>query len=103
MKKKDCRISAGSKRRLGIQGYGHCSDEALSEYRFGIRSAYAACGTLVLAGLVYNNIAILILATGIAFMGTFPPYHPLDYVYNHLFRHLVKKPAIPPRPVQSRF
>lgn len=39
----------------------------------------------------------------IALWGSFPPYHPFDYLYNYLIRHLLNKPKIPPRTNQGRF
>jgi hypothetical protein len=96
------KISPVRKQRLIIQGY-NLTDEQLNDYKTGIRFAYALCATLVITGLVLNNITILIIAAMVAFGGAFPPYHPFDYLYNYGFRFLLNKPKTPPRTAQGRF
>src|SRR4051812_44463478 len=103
MHDRHCMLSATSRKRLCIQGYSNYSDKELKDYRFGIRFAYALCGAIVFIGLLFNNMFLLAGATVVALLGTLPPYHPFDYLYNHLLRYLFKKPLIPPRPVQGRF
>ena len=39
----------------------------------------------------------------VAFFGSFPPYHPVDYLYNYVIRHWIGKPKMPSRTNQGRF
>jgi hypothetical protein len=79
------------------------SDQELLAYRPGIRFAYALCVTIAAAGLVLPSIPLLAFAGVVAWAGTFPPYHPFDYLYNYGVRLVFNKPKIPPRTNQSRF
>jgi hypothetical protein len=96
-------ISATCKRRLQVQGYLNYSDQELNDYKYGIRFAYYMCGSLVVLGLSLTSIKILAAMMAIAFLGSLPPYHPFDYVYNYGVRHFLSKPKIPPRSNQGRF
>ena len=96
-------ISATCKRRLQVQGYQKYSDKELNDYKYGIRFAYYICGSLVILGLSLTSIKILAVTMAIAFLGSLPPYHPFDYVYNYGVRHLINKPKLPPRSNQGRF
>ncbi len=96
-------ISATCKRRLQVQGYLNYSDKELNDYKYGIRFAYYMCGSLVVLGLSLTSIKILAMMMTIAFLGSLPPYHPFDYLYNYGIRHLIRKPKIPPRSNQGRF
>ncbi len=91
------------RRRLETQGYIGFTDSELNDFKFGIRFAYYLCGSLVILGLSLTNLKILSAAMIIALWGTLPPYHPFDYLYNYVVRHLVNKPKIPPRSNQGRF
>lgn len=91
------------KKRLEVQGYCGYTGAELNDFKFGIRFAYYLCGTLVLLGLLLSSQEILATAMGIAFLGSFPPYHPFDYLYNYVIRHLLGKPKMPPRSNQGRF
>lgn len=101
--KRNSGLSAVKRQRLETQGYIGYSDVELSNFKFGIRFAYYLCGSLVLTGLLLTDIRVLAAAMIIAFAGSFPPYHPFDYLYNYAIRHLIKKPEIPPRSKQGRF
>ncbi len=103
MNEQDCIISPTRRKRLEAQGYNGFTDVELNDYKFGIRFAYYSCGSLVVLGLLLTNIKILALAMTIAFFGTLPPYHPFDYLYNYVVRHLINKPKMPPRSNQGRF
>jgi hypothetical protein len=96
-------ISPTCKKRLQIQGYENYSDKELNDYKFGIRFAYILCTTLVGLGLLLNNLTVLTVAAAIATIGTFPPYHPFDYLYNYAIRHILNKPKMPHRTNQGRF
>jgi hypothetical protein len=103
MKESECVISPTRKKRLEQQGYTGFSDTELYDHKFGFRFAYYMCGSIVIIGLLLNNITILGLALVIAFFGMFPPRHPVDYLYNSLIRHLINKPKLPHRAPQGRF
>lgn len=103
MKSNDCTLTCISRHRLETQGYRGYTDMELQGFRFGIRFAYYVCGSLVILGLLLTNIEILAGAMIIAFVGSFPPYHPFDYLYNYGIRQLMNKPKIPPRSNQGRF
>lgn len=96
-------ISPTRKGRLEEQGYCGYTDYELTQYKFGIRFAYYVCGSIVALGLLLANLKIMAVAVAIAFLGSFPPYHPLDYLYNYGVRFLFGKPRIPPRSNQGRF
>lgn len=99
----DSVISPTRKRRLEAQGYCDFTDSELTQYKFGIRFAYYVCGSIVALGLLLANLKILTVALAVAFLGSFPPYHPFDYLYNYGVRYLFGKPRIPPRSNQGRF
>ena len=96
-------ISPACRRRLKVQGYENFSDRELSDYKVGIRFAYAGCITLVALGLYFQSIPIFAITAAVALIAAFPPYHPFDYVYNYGVRHLINKPKMPPRTNQARF
>ena len=103
MEKANSTISPVFKKRLYIQGYQNYSDKELNDYKYGIRFAYALCTTLAGLGLVFNSIPLLIVAAAVALASTMLPYHPFDYLYNYVVRHLFSKPRIPHRTAQGRF
>jgi hypothetical protein len=103
MENQDCNFKPQTRKRFEIQGYRGYSDSELDDFKFGIRFAYYLCTSIVIFGLLLANLEILSAAMIIAFFGSFPPYHPLDYLYNYVVRHLIGKPKIPPRANQGRF
>jgi hypothetical protein len=96
-------ISDTCRRRLHEQGFRNLSDAELANHKFGIRFAYYLCGSLVLVGLITHSVPLLSVMLGIAVLGMLPPYHPLDYLFNGLVRHLVGRPRLLRRANQSRF
>ena len=103
MENKDCNITPAQRKKLETQGYTGYSDAELYDFKFGIRFAYYLCGSIVILGLLMTNLMILGAALIIAFWGSFPPYHPFDYLYNYVIRHWIGKPKMPPRTNQGRF
>ena len=97
------KISPTCRLRLEIQGYQNYSDKELNDYKYGIRLAYALCAALVASGLLLGNVILLMIAAAVAFIGIFPPYHPVDYLYNYVIRHIFGKPKLPRRTNQGRF
>ena len=103
METQESNIKPLKRKRFEIQGYQCYSDSELHDFKFGIRFAYYLCGSLVILGLLLTNLEILGAAMIIAFFGSFPPYHPFDYLYNYVIRHWIGKPKMPPRANQGRF
>ncbi len=103
MKNQDCILSPVRRKRLETQGYKGFTDSELNDFKFGIRFAYYSCGSIAALGLLLGSPEILAAAMAIALLGTLPPYHPFDYLYNYVIRHLIHRPKIPPRPNQGRF
>lgn len=103
LKLQDGPIARVSKKRLEIQGYTGLTDGELNDFKYGIRFAYYLCSALLMAGLLLENVKILMVVMAVAFLGTLGPYHPFDYLYNYGIRHLIQKPKIPRRTNQGRF
>ena len=96
-------LSDARMRRLQAQGFTGFTRFQLNNYKYGIRFAYYLCVSLVIAGLILQSMYVLALAMIFAFFGTVLHRHPFDYLYNYGVRRIINKPAIPPRPNQSRF
>ena len=103
MKKNQTLISPERIKRLKVQGYNGYSDTNLSELAFGNRFAYIICSSILLIGVITANIPILATMMIIALFGVILPYHPFDYIYNHVIRGMVNKPKLPPRSKQLKF
>jgi len=103
MKKNQTLISPARIKRLKVQGYCNYSDENLSELAFGNRFAYIICSSILLIGVITANIPILTAMMIIALFGIILPYHPFDYIYNHVIQGMLNKPTLPPRSKQLKF
>ncbi len=103
MENQDSNIKPLRRNRFETQGYEGYSDSELHDIKFGIRFAYYLCGSIAILGLLLTNLEILGAAMIIAFVGSFPPYHTFDYLYNYVIRHWIGKPKMPPRANQGRF
>jgi hypothetical protein len=88
---------------LKAQGYCKLSDTEISELAFGNRFAYIVCGLIVAIAVATAHIPTLVVMTIVAFLGIILPYHPLDYIYNHVLRGMLNKPELPPRSKQLKF
>lgn len=99
----EMKISSRSQKRLEEQGFCGFTNAELGQHRFGIRFAYFICMSLVIIGLVLKNQQFLLIANIVALLGILPPYHPVDYLYNYVIRHLMGRPKLPPRSDQGRF
>jgi len=100
---KNRNISPTLIKRLKIQGYCNLTDYELKELNFGNRFAYILCSIIVFIGVFTINIQLLIAMMIVALLGVSLPYHPFDYIYNHLLRYIMKKPKLPPRSKQIKF
>ena len=54
-------------------------------------------------GVATANIPLLIGMMGITISGVLLPYHPFDYIYNHILADRMNKPKLPKRPAQLKF
>ena len=88
---------------LKAQGYYNLSDTEISELAFGNRFAYIVCASIVAVAVATVHIPTLIAMTIVAFLGIILPYHPFDYIYNHMLRSMLNKPKLPPRSKQLKF
>ena len=89
--------------RIRAQGYTYQSDAELNELAFGHRFAVRMCLTVLLTAIIMGSIPLLSVMMVIAFFGVVLPYHPFDYIYNHVVRKWVNKPALPRRSLQLKF
>ncbi len=103
MREQESKLTPAQRNRFEAQGYNGYRDAELADFKFGIRFPYFLCTSLVVIGLLLSNPIILGVAMIIAFIGSFPPYHPFDYLYNYVVRHWIDKPRVPPRSNQGRF
>ena len=103
MIKKQQNISIKRVHRLKVQGYQGYSDAELSAFFFGNRFAFATCLTFLVIGVAAANIPLLISMSIISFGGIILPYHPFDYIYNHLLRRVLNRPKLPSRSKQLKF
>jgi len=88
---------------LKAQGYCNLSDSEISDLAFGNRFAYIVCASIVAVAVATAHVPTLIAMTVVAFFGIVLPYHPFDYIYNHVLRGLLNKPKLPPRSKQLKF
>jgi hypothetical protein len=88
---------------IKAQGYFHLPDAEIAALAFGNRFAYILCGSILAIGVALAHIPTLLVATIIAFATIILPYHPFDYIYNHLLRGILSKPQLPPRSKQLKF
>lgn len=95
-----------SKRRIiwiREQGYDSYSDQEIRDLAFGNRFAYRLCTAILAVGVAFANIPILILMNIAAASSIFLPNHAFDYIYNHVVRHWINGPKVPPRSIQLKF
>ena len=97
------RLPATRIKFLKAQGYSNLSDDHISELAFGNRFAYIVCGSIVAVAVATAHIPTLIAMMVVAFLGVILPYHPFDYIYNHVLRGMLNKPKLPPRSKQLKF
>jgi hypothetical protein len=97
------RLPATRIKFLKAQGYSNLSDDDISELAFGNRFAYIVCGSIVAVAVATAHIPTLIAMMVVAFLGVILPYHPFDYIYNHVLRGMLNKPKLPPRSKQLNF
>ena len=99
-----CPISPLRSYHLKEQGYyrGFTEDE-ISLHAVGHRLAFQVCLTIFSLGLILTSIPVLGIAGLLALFGVLLPWHPVDYLYNSVIRHWLKRPKLPPRSIQNKF
>ena len=85
------------------QGYFKYSDSEISGLAFGNRFAFILCSAILAIAVGTAHVPLLGFMMVVAFFGVILPYHPFDYIYNHLLRQPMKKPQLPPRSKQLKF
>ena len=103
METNQCNLSMVRINRLKAQGYFNYTDNEIAELAYGNRFAFIICSTFVGIGVATANIPILFAMMLVAFGGVILPYHPFDYIYNHVVRRVLSKPKLPPRSMQLKF
>jgi len=103
MTSNDQLISATRIKLLRAQGYCNQSDAEISGLAFGNRFAYIVCTSVVAVGVATAHIPTLAVMMVVALGGVVLPYHPVDYIYNHVLRGMLNKPELPPRSKQLKF
>jgi hypothetical protein len=103
MKTKKNNLSSTRINWIREQGYFKQSDDKVCSLAFGNRFAFRLCASILIIGVILNNIPILTTMLLIAFLGVVLPYHPFDYIYNNLLSKQLGKPILPPRTAQLKF
>jgi hypothetical protein len=100
----NCLISPLRISRIKEQGYDtRFTDEEISQHAAGNRFSFQMCTLLFTIGLILTSIPILTIAAIIAFLTVILPYHPFDYLYNHIVRYWLNRPKLPQRTNQAKF
>jgi rhodanese-related sulfurtransferase len=90
-------------RGLAQQGFYELSTDELGRLDNGLRFTPAVMLLAAAAGLATRQ---PVLHATLAVIGAIalllPRLHPVDLAYNHLLRHLVRAPALPPNPLPRR-
>lgn len=96
-------MSIGSWMDENLSTQGYClSGTERRGLRVGLRFTTGVCLGLVGIALALGSAAMLFALAGIAIVGGFSPRHPLDLVWNHGVRYVVRAPALPPNPPRRR-
>lgn len=96
-------LSAGTRRRLHIQGFEGVDDDTLAETGRWLRLAFGLCSLMALAGTLLASPLILWMLVPIAALGAAFPVHPFDLIYNYGLRHLTGTGPLPKRGAPNRF
>jgi DMSO reductase anchor subunit len=96
-------MSPGARMRSNLTTQGYClSDEERRELSLALRFSTGLCLTLVIVALALESPVIVFALAGIGVIAGFSARHPFDHVWNHLVRHMVGGPALPPNPTRRR-
>jgi hypothetical protein len=96
-------MSTGAWVRGNLTTQGYClSDAERRALWLGLRFSTGACLALVVVGLALESALFLAALVGIGAVAGFTSRHPFDYVWNHVVRHIVGGPPLPPNPRRRR-
>jgi len=96
-------LSATTRRRLNVQGFGGVDDKTLTNVAPWLRMAFGMCALIAGAGTVLGSPTILWVLTPIAALGALTPVHPFDLIYNYGIRFFRNTGHLPKRRAQNRF
>jgi hypothetical protein len=86
---------------LETQGYRLTAAERRG-LSVGLRFSTGACLALVVVALVLESSAMVFALSGIGVLAGFTARHPFDYLWNHVVRHILRAPVLPPNPPRRR-
>lgn len=94
---------AGGWMRANLTTQGYClSDQDRRELAVGLRFSTGLCLSLVIAALVLESPVFVFALCGIGAIASFAARHPFDHLWNHVVRHVVAGPSLPPSPPRRR-
>jgi hypothetical protein len=89
--------------RSNLTTQGYCLNDAeLRELSLALRFSTGLCLTLVVVALALESAVIVFTLVGIGAIASFTARHPFDHLWNHVIRHVVGGPALPPNPPRRR-
>lgn len=90
-------------RGLAQQGFYELAAEELGRLDRGLRFTPTVMLVAAAVGLATRQPALHLALSAVAALAfVLPRHHPIDLLYNHLVRHLVGAPALPPNPLLRR-
>jgi hypothetical protein len=96
-------IDAGAWMRANLTTQGYClTDDERRRLAVGLRFSTGTCLALVIVALALRSPAMLFALSVIGVIAGFSARHPFDHVWNHVVRHVVGGPALPPNPRRRR-
>jgi phage shock protein E len=99
----DTASTSPAHRGLAQQGYYELSTDELRRLDHGFRVTPAVMLLAVVLGLATRQPVLHATLAAIGVLGfVLPSHHPIDLLYNHALRHLLRGPALPPNPLPRR-
>jgi hypothetical protein len=96
-------MNAGAWMRDNLTTQGYClSDAERRELAVGLRFSTGACLTLVIVALALQSPVMVFALSAIGAVAGFAARHPFDHAWNHVVRHIVGGPVLPPNPRRRR-
>ena len=86
---------------LTTQGY-RLGDAERRELSVALRFSTGLCLTLVVVALALESPVMVFALSGIGVIAGFTARHPFDHLWNHVVRHAVGGPVLPPNPARRR-
>ncbi len=96
-------LSATTRARLAVQGFGDVDEEMLAEVAPWLRMAFGICAVLGGIGTALASPIILWILAPLAALAALFRVHPFDLIYNHGIRYLRHTGPLPTRRAQNRF